>query len=499
MAKQPSKKQSIKEQEGRQLAITKRIANEDKIMRDSFMDFKKVKLTESQYEFYNKIHTNIITFGTGPAGTAKAQPLYSKVLTPTGWCNIGDIKVNDTIWGHNGEKCTVLGVYPQGLKEVYEIEFSDGTVTQSCGEHLWTMWDGEFWKTLQLNKIFLDYEKYQLPIFYPIRWDQDSEIVIPPFKLAKLILKALENSEKSIPELVELGISDISIPENYFKAPVALRKELINNLFNGSDLFETTNTLLLNQITQMCRELGGVVKKTQYSVSGLIMNDKRTELLPGKSFVKITKLEEKQQCVCIKVTDPLSLYITDGYSLTHNTFTATYAALKMLKEGLVEKIIYCKPIIEVGEPIGFLPGTEDEKVAPHIELYKELMEEIILDPKDINTLWESGRISFKHIGYARGVTRNNAAIIIDEAQNMNARTLLTLITRMGKNSKVIITGDSQQHDIKKSQVALDKFVEMLQLIEGVEFHQFTSDDIVRHPILIEITKRYDEWMELGKF
>jgi phosphate starvation-inducible PhoH-like protein len=183
-----------------------------------------------------------------------------------------------------------------------------------------------------------------------------------------------------------------------------------------------------------------------------------------------------------------------GPAGTSKTFTACYIALELLKKKEINKIILCKPIQEAGEKLGFLPGSIDEKVDPYMKSYKSNIEKIV-GWSMTEELFGDGIIEFQPLAYMRGDTYDNSLMILDEAQNADFRQLMLFITRMGKNTKVIVAGDVSQHDIAKNKVSLPSFIEMLKGIKGIGTHIFTDKDIVRAKILQEVVKRYDDWKD----
>jgi phosphate starvation-inducible PhoH-like protein len=154
-------------------------------------------------------------------------------------------------------------------------------------------------------------------------------------------------------------------------------------------------------------------------------------------------------------------------------------------------------MVESGEELGFLPGGIDEKIAPHIESFYNATE-MFADRKAVEWLVASKELDFQPLAYMRGRTFSHKLVILDEAQNCDFRQLMLFITRLGKNSKMIILGDTSQYDIKENQVALASFIEMLKDVPNVATHEFVKSDIVREPILIEITERYEMRKQQGK-
>ena len=117
----------------------------------------------------------------------------------------------------------------------------------------------------------------------------------------------------------------------------------------------------------------------------------------------------------------------------------------------------------------------------------------IIGPETTQRLVDSGIIQFKPLAFMRGDTYDNALMILDEAQNSTFKQLMLFVTRMGKGSKVIVTGDVSQYDIAKQNIGLESFISLMDGIRGIANHKFTDKDIVRAKILQEVVKRYDKW------
>lgn len=183
-----------------------------------------------------------------------------------------------------------------------------------------------------------------------------------------------------------------------------------------------------------------------------------------------------------------------GPAGTSKTFTACYAALKLLKENKIKQIILCKPIQEAGEKLGFLPGSKEDKVDPYMKSYKSNIEKII-GHDETNLLFDKKVIVFEPLAYMRGDTFDDSLMILDEAQNADWKQLILFITRMGKGSKVILSGDVSQHDIAKNKVSFHKFIDLFKSVKGIGVHVFGDSDIVRAKILQEVVKIYDKWRD----
>jgi len=204
------------------------------------------------------------------------------------------------------------------------------------------------------------------------------------------------------------------------------------------------------------------------------------------------KLTDSQNLLYQKIKDN-SIIIAHGPSGSSKTFTSCYTAVDLFqnKASKIEQIVLVKPIEESGEELGFLPGGIDEKTGPYMQSFLDNLKKIV-PAHTLSAMSSKKNIVFEQLAYMRGRTFDNAVMILDEAQNADFRQLMLFITRMGRNSKVIITGDVSQYDIKHDSVGLLHFIKMIEDIQGVATHQFEKSDIVRNKILIEITDRYDK-------
>ena len=173
------------------------------------------------------------------------------------------------------------------------------------------------------------------------------------------------------------------------------------------------------------------------------------------------------------------------------TIRAVAFAVAALQNREVDKIILCRPAVEAGESLGFLPGDLKEKIDPYLRpLYDALGE--ILDLDKLKPLLFNNTIEIVPLAYMRGRTLNNAFMILDEAQNASSIQMKMFLTRLGVNSKTIITGDVTQTDLpKKIESGLIQVLNLLKDIDGVGFCNLSSADIVRHRLVKDIIQAYD--------
>ncbi len=180
-----------------------------------------------------------------------------------------------------------------------------------------------------------------------------------------------------------------------------------------------------------------------------------------------------------------------GPAGTGKTYLAVAMAVNSFKSKQVEKIILTRPAVEAGEKLGFLPGDLQEKVNPYLRpLYDALQEMLGLD--SYSKLMEKGVIEIAPLAYMRGRTLNNAFIILDEAQNTTKEQIKMFLTRLGENSKMVITGDLTQIDLPEGKISgLKHATRILQGIDEIGIMRFSEKDVVRHPLVQLIVKAYE--------
>ncbi len=181
-----------------------------------------------------------------------------------------------------------------------------------------------------------------------------------------------------------------------------------------------------------------------------------------------------------------------GPAGTGKTYLAVAMALHYFSKGLVERIVLTRPAVEAGESLGFLPGDLIQKINPYLRPLYDAMFELMTFEKVTKHI-ESGQIEIAPLAYMRGRTLNNAFIILDEAQNTTTTQMKMFLTRLGANSKFVISGDITQIDLEKNKKSgLVNAHKLLKSIEGIEFIQFNKKDISRHPIVEKIVAAYEK-------
>ncbi|HVU24877.1 MAG TPA: PhoH family protein [Opitutus sp.] len=182
-----------------------------------------------------------------------------------------------------------------------------------------------------------------------------------------------------------------------------------------------------------------------------------------------------------------------GPAGTGKTYLAMAAAVSALLKNQVQRLILTRPAVEAGEALGFLPGDLREKILPYLRpLYDALHD--MLDAEDIARLTEKGIIEIAPLAYMRGRTLSHAFVILDEAQNTTPEQMMMFLTRLGEDSRMVVTGDITQIDLPRSkQSGLLEVRHILRDVPGIDFHTFSGADVVRHPLVQRIIEAYDNY------
>lgn len=188
-----------------------------------------------------------------------------------------------------------------------------------------------------------------------------------------------------------------------------------------------------------------------------------------------------------------------GPAGTGKTYLAVAAAVDAMEKHQIERIVLVRPAVEAGEKLGFLPGDLAQKVDPYLRpLYDALYDLMGFDR--VTKLLEKGLIEIAPLAYMRGRTLNGAYVILDEAQNTTPEQMKMFLTRIGFGAKAVITGDVSQIDLPRNiKSGLKDAKEKLCNVEGLYFHTFTSEDVVRHPLVQKIVEAYDASEKVDMF
>jgi phosphate starvation-inducible PhoH-like protein len=209
----------------------------------------------------------------------------------------------------------------------------------------------------------------------------------------------------------------------------------------------------------------------------------------GKKAVSPKSLNQRRYVDAIESHD---MVFGIGPSGTGKTYLAVAMALDALLSKEVSRIILARPAVEAGERLGYLPGTVQEKVNPYLRpLYDALYD--VLDPDRVERYLEKSIIEIAPLAFMRGRTLNDAFVILDEAQNTTSEQMKMFLTRLGFNSKAVITGDITQIDLNGRRSGLIEAVEVVGKVPGISFVYFTERDVVRHNLVQRIIRAYEDF------
>ncbi len=181
-----------------------------------------------------------------------------------------------------------------------------------------------------------------------------------------------------------------------------------------------------------------------------------------------------------------------GPAGTGKTYLAVALAMAALKNKEIERIILSRPAVESGESLGFLPGDLREKIDPYLRPLFDALADMI-PPNKLSRAMQDGIIEIVPLAYMRGRTLNNAYVILDEAQNTTPMQMKMFLTRLGNNSRAIITGDTSQSDLPRgAKSGLKEVEEILKAIEGISFVYFQKADVIRHRLVRDIIEAYEQ-------
>lgn len=488
---------------------------------------------------YSVYEQHDVTFLIGPAGTGKALKMDAKLYSSNGPICMKDVKIGDEIADHTGNFSKVAGIYPQGNKTVCRVWFSDETFVDCCEEHLWEVKDLNEGKTIVVNTKFVEDNcrysdgKRRFSIVCPkaINFNR-KDYDIPPYEMgtilaneSRLFKKAKIASTQGVvsrfvsEEMVhKKGVSTESqkrIPEQYLYGSVDQRISLLRGLLDGvvskkGVIFHTTDSFeFAEDVCSLIRSLGGVAK-IEFKESDSGISYRCFGKLPGEIsvfFLKTKKayykskikhhlekyidrvevLDEKVEMQCITVDNPRHLYVTDNFTVTHNSHISCMFAINELVRSTKQRIVLTRPIVEAGESLGFLPGSFSEKTDPYmLPLYDCIHRMVPQGGSLANYIQKSSAV--EPLAYMRGRSFHDSVCILDEAQNCTWGQLVLFLTRLGENSKMIVTGDPTQSDIGRDSALMD-VVLRLEGVSGIGVVKFTEEHIVRHKLVSEIIKR----------
>lgn len=448
----------------------------------------------------------------------RAQPLSSRVLTPLGWRMMGDLEVGDAVIGQNGEPTQVLGVYPQGAKEVFRVTMTDSSSTVCCAEHLWQVFTPkdkarktagrilelrEIQPNLRLNHQY----RYSIPMVQAVAFPAQP-ISLDPYALGLLLGdgcitgKTTPTFSSQDPELVEALEALLPKIELVYKSGVDY---VLRHTEGGRG-----GLRISNPVTLQLRELGleGTTSSTKFVPEQYKFNtaDVRLAVLQGLLDTDGGPVTQKARTCRVQYTTTSQRLRDDVIFLVRSLGGVAYCRTRVAegrKPGLARgrEVAYRADafILDIRLPSQFAPFRLQRKLGKVLEYgggqpmrQIKSIESLGLEQTQCIRVAATDHLYATDDFIVTHNTLNDAFIILDEAQNTTPEQMKMFLTRMGFSSKVVVTGDITQVDLPRHQKSgLTEAQRILKNIEGIEFVYFNESDVVRHPLVGKIIRAYD--------
>jgi len=315
----------------------------------------------------------------------------------------------------------------------------------------------------------------------PTRGDDwlQRQVVLPESQQVELygpedrLLRALERAVPAVEVLARGNVIQLSGPTHHVKVAEDLVYQLSQVVSRGSSLSEAD----LDRAVKMLGNDAG--QRPADVLSQSILSSR------GKS-IRPKTLGQKQYVDSI---DENTIVFGIGPAGTGKTYLAMAKAVQALQRKEISRIILTRPAVEAGERLGFLPGTLTDKIDPYLRPLFDALHEM-LDPESVPKLMASGTIEVAPLAYMRGRTLNDSFIILDEAQNTTPEQMKMFLTRLGFNSKMVVTGDITQVDLPAGVSGLRTAERILTGVDDMHFAYLSASDVVRHTLVSKIVEAY---------
>ena len=298
-------------------------------------------------------------------------------------------------------------------------------------------------------------------------------------------------SLEEIQALCGINNQNIAFIEKTFKTDVAFRNNEI--IVQEDDKAEAVFSFVKRALKLLKKKESLDAHDLNYLADHVADEEALVNQPVGKTFSgKLIYPKTAGQIRLVNAIRKYDVLFAVGPAGTGKTYLSVIYACSLLKDNQIKKIILTRPAVEAGENLGFLPGDLKEKVDPYLQpLYDALYDS--LGKENVEKLMERGVIEIAPLAYMRGRTLDDALIILDEAQNTSRSQMKMFLTRLGKNSKMIINGDITQIDLKANQESgLIHAYHILNQIEEIAFITLDSRDVVRHPLVQKIIDAYED-------
>ena len=267
--------------------------------------------------------------------------------------------------------------------------------------------------------------------------------------------------------------------------------EILQSIYKQTKVKDKIIDIEPEQIHLIIKESGVLEKVSEHLPSYVDLYGSKQVMIKTKRGVIKPRTPNQAQYIAHVLDYDISFGI--GPAGTGKTYLAVAAAVDALEKQQIRRIVLTRPAVEAGEKLGFLPGDLSQKVDPYLRpLYDALFE--MLGFEKVEKLIEKSVIEVAPLAYMRGRTLNDAFIILDESQNTTIEQMKMFLTRIGFNSKAVITGDITQIDLPRHQKSgLRHAIEVLSEVDDISFNFFKSEDVVRHPVVARIVNAYEKW------
>lgn len=311
----------------------------------------------------------------------------------------------------------------------------------------------------------------------------------------KKLLQTIDLRHLDNQQLANLcGVMDENIKQiaNHFDVTISRRDA--NFSIRGTQALVAAHAIEHFAITAMKHEIGideiqlGLIERSTEATNGSNVSSIRT-LISRRGEIKGRTANQNTYIEAIANND---ITFGIGPAGTGKTYLAVACAVDSFEREMVKRIVLVRPAVEAGEKLGFLPGDLTQKVDPYLRpLYDALYD--LMGFEKVSRLFEKNLIEIAPLAFMRGRTLNGSFIILDEAQNTTPEQMKMFLTRIGFGSKAVITGDLTQIDLDKRQKSgLVEVEKILCKIRGINFHKFTKQDVVRHPLVQKIVEAYEK-------
>jgi phosphate starvation-inducible PhoH-like protein len=455
----------------------------------------------------------------------RAQPMFTKVLTPNGFRPIGELQVGDFVIGSDGNPTEVLGVYPQGFKEIYRVSTQDGSSTLASGDHLWSVYTrsdrrrGKPARVLQTKEMIgnlraAHYHRYELPLLSaPVNFDAQP-LPLDPYALGLL----LGDGCLTCTTTPSFATTDPELADSLGRLirGIRLRRKsavdyVLNRIVRPGEVIT-----IANPVTTALRQLGlaGTRSATKFIPPDYLFNssDVRLAVLQGlldSDGGPVTQLGRTCRIQFTTVSDRLRddvVFLVQSLGGVVTCRTRLAAGRKPgLAHGRVVRHRWDAHILNIRLPEGIVPFRLARKVAKYdadgggrpMRFVDSIEpagteEAVCIQVAAADSLYVTEDFLLTHN------TLNDAFIVLDEAQNTTAEQMKMFLTRLGFGSKVVVTGDVTQVDLPGgARSGLRAAVDILEDIDDIHIAELTSADVVRHRLVGEIVDAYARYEEPG--